>query len=43
MTGYSWKVEYCSVPRGTDMNDAFDQATLRLNIYSPDIRGRARW
>ncbi len=34
------------VPRyaaGTDMNGTFDQVTLGLIVYSPDIRGWSQW
>jgi hypothetical protein len=43
VTGFGWKVEHRAGLWGTDMNSAFDQVTLGLNINPPDIRGRARW
>ena len=43
VTGFGWKVEYRAGRWGTDMNGAFDQVALGLNIYPPDIRGWARW
>ena len=42
MTGFGLKVEY-RAGLCTDMNSAFDQVTLGLNIYPPDIQGSARW
>jgi len=33
VTGFGWKVEYRAGRWGTDMNGAFDQVALGLNIY----------
>ena len=43
MTGFGWNVEYRAGRWGTDMNGAFDQVALGLNIYPPHIRGWAQW
>jgi hypothetical protein len=32
VTGFGWKVEYRAGRWGTDMNGAFDQVALELNI-----------